>query len=173
MEDRNLIQIQHYHSPCGHLVLGSFDHQLCLCDWGLEKHRPLIDQRFRRIFNAEYVEDTSDVLEEAKRQLDEYFSKQRTKFNIPLLFIGTDFQKSVWKELLKISYGTTTSYGELAKRIGIPGAVRAVANANGANAISIFVPCHRVIGSNHSLTGYAGGLSAKRFLLDLESEKLL
>ena len=89
-------------------------------------------------------------------------------FDIPLLFIGTEFQKNVWHKLLEIPYGKTVSYGELAKLLGIPKAVRAVANANGANAISIFAPCHRVIGSDHSLTGYGGGLAAKRLLLDLE-----
>lgn len=83
-------------------------------------------------------------------------------FDVPLLFVGTDFQKTVWNELLNIPFGTTVSYGEMARRIGMPKAVRAVANANGANAMSIFVPCHRVIGSNRSLTGYGGGLEAKQ-----------
>ena len=85
-----------------------------------------------------------------------------------MLFVGTDFQKKVWSELLKIPFGETISYGKMATRIGMPKAVRAVANANGANAISIFAPCHRVIGSDHSLTGYGGGLDAKRELLELE-----
>jgi len=92
---------------------------------------------------------------------------------VPLLFVGTDFQKTVWNELLKIPFGKTISYGEMAKHIGRPQAVRAVANANGANSISIFAPCHRVIGSDHSLTGYGGGLSAKKFLLELESQPRL
>ena len=83
--------------------------------------------------------------------------------------MDTDFQKKVWDELLKIPYGQTISYGEMARRIGMPKAVRAVANANGANAISILAPCHRVIGSDGSLTGYGGGLAAKRMLLELEA----
>ena len=87
---------------------------------------------------------------------------------VPLLFVGTEFQKSVWYKLLEIPYGSTVSYGELAKQLDLPKAVRAVAAANGANAISIFAPCHRVIGSNHSLVGYGGGLPAKKRLLDLE-----
>ena len=82
--------------------------------------------------------------------------------------IGTDFQKTVWSELLKIPFGTSVSYGEVARRIGRPAAVRAVANANGANPMSIFVPCHRVIGSDRSLTGYGGGLGSKQRLLELE-----
>ena len=92
-----------------------------------------------------------------------------TTFDIPILFTGTDFQKKVWHKLLEIPYGQTLSYGEMTKRLDIPNAVRAVANANGANAISIFVPCHRVIGSDRSLTGYGGGLAAKKYLLELES----
>ena len=87
---------------------------------------------------------------------------------MPLLFAGTDFQQAVWRQLLEIPYGQTISYGEMARRLGIPKAVRAVANANGANAICLFAPCHRVIGSNGSLTGFGGGLDAKKFLLKLE-----
>ncbi len=110
----------------------------------------------------------SGVIEKAALQLDEYFNGTRRSFDIPLLFVGTEFQKRVWNELLTIPYATPLSYGELARRIGMPSAVRAVANANGANAISIFVPCHRIIGTDRSLTGYGGGLPAKRHLLDVE-----
>lgn len=88
-----------------------------------------------------------------------------------MLFVGTAFQKRVWSELLRVPYGATVSYGEMARNIGMPKAVRAVANANGANPISIIAPCHRVIGSDGSLTGYGGGLETKRFLLELESPK--
>lgn len=88
-------------------------------------------------------------------------------------FGGTDFQKTVWNELLKIPFGKTISCGEMARRIGMSKAVRAVANANGANSMSIFVPCHRIIGSDHLLTGYGGGLLAKKFLLELESQPCL
>lgn len=114
------------------------------------------------------AEGTSVVIEEAAAQLDEYFAGRRSTFSVPLVFAGTDFQKRVWNELLKIQYGETVSYGEMARRIGKSEAVRAVANANAANALSIFAPCHRVIGSNRSLTGYAGGLDTKRRLLILE-----
>ena len=100
--------------------------------------------------------------------MDEYFRRERRAFDIPLLFAGTEFQNKVWDMLLQIPYGRTVSYAGMALSLGIPKAVRAVANANGANAISIFAPCHRVIGSNGSLTGYGGGLDAKRFLLELE-----
>ena len=165
----NKIRIQRYHSPCGDLMLGSFEDKLCLCDWATEKHRDIVDIRLRKMLQTGYEESSSSVIEETRRQLDEYFEGKRTTFNLPLLFAGTEFQKNVWYELLKIPYATTISYSELAKRLNIPLAVRAVANANGANGISIIVPCHRVIGSNHSLTGYAGGLDAKKKLLELES----
>ena len=158
----------HYRFPCGEMMLGSFDGKLCLCDWADGRRRASVDQRLQRILNAEYVEGSSDVIERARQQLDKYFLNKRREFDIPLLFVGTDFQKKVWNELLKIPYGKAISYGDLAQRIGMPNAVRAVANANAVNAISIIAPCHRVIGSNGSLTGYGGGLERKRFLLDLE-----
>lgn len=167
----HVIQIQRYHSPCGDLMLGSFEDKLCLCDWAVEKPRDIVDIRLRKILQAGYEEKTSDVIQKGGKQLDEYFAGERTAFDIPLLFVGTDFQKKVWHKLLEIPYGSTVSYGELAKRLGMPKSVRAVANANGANALSIFAPCHRVIGSDRSLTGYAGGLEAKKELLNLEQDK--
>ena len=168
MKDKNIIKVMHYRFPCGEMMLGSFDGRLCLCDWIDSRRRASVDQRLQRILNANYVEGSSDVIEKAKYQLDEYFLSKRREFDIPLLFIGTDFQKKVWNELLNIPYGATVSYGELAGRIGMPNAVRAIANANAVNAISIIAPCHRVIGSNGSLTGYGGGLERKSFLLELE-----
>ena len=109
-----------------------------------------------------------EVLRRTIRELDEYFRGERREFDIPLLLAGSDFQKRVWQQLPRIPYGQTVSYGELAAAIGSPKSVRAVANANGANAISIILPCHRVIGSDGRLTGYGGGLRAKQYLLDLE-----
>ena len=169
---KNKIEIEKYVFPCGTLILGSFDGKLCLCDWADGRRRASVDQRLKRILNANYVEGSSDVIEKARQQLDEYFLSKRREFDIPLLFVGTDFQKKVWNELLKTPYGATVSYGELAMRIGMPNAVRAVANANAVNALSIIAPCHRVIGSNGSLTGYGGGLERKRFLLELEKNNL-
>lgn len=169
-KNKHIIQVQRYHSPYGDLMLGAWEDKLCLCDWAVEKHRNLIDRRLRQLLQADYEEASSDTLKEAARQLDEYFQKKRTAFDVPLLFTGTDFQAKVWRKLLEIPYGHTVSYGRLAHMLDIPKAVRAVANANGANAISIFVPCHRVIGSDRSLTGYGGGLAAKKALLDLEMD---
>lgn len=164
-----MIQIQYYQSPCGELILGSYKGKLCLCDWQNEERRRLIDERIQKGLQAQYIEKESETIANAITQLDEYFNHKRKTFDIPLLFIGTDFQKSVWDELLNIPYGTTVSYAGLSQRLGNPKAIRAVAAANGANAISIIVPCHRVIGSNLKLTGYAGGLPAKKLLLELES----
>ncbi len=111
------------------------------------------------------------ALTEAARQLGEYFRGERRRFDLPLAFAGTDFQKQVWQALLAIPYGETRSYGDIARQIGSPDAVRAVGAANGRNPISIVAPCHRVIGASGALTGFAGGLEAKRYLLALESRE--
>ena len=111
---------------------------------------------------------TPSALPEVKRQLEQYFAGRRRKFDLRLAPQGTAFQRKVWKELLKIPYGKTLSYGSLAGRIGDPRAARAVGTANGRNPISIIIPCHRVIGSTGRLTGYAGGLKVKEALLRLE-----
>ena len=166
--NRNIL-VQTYIAPCGTLLLGSFHDKLCLCNWTEGKHPGRVDRRLQAKLAACYMPQASDITQAAARQLDEYFLGQRKSFDLPLLFAGSSFQESVWKQLMDIPYGQTVSYGEIARRIGRPTAVRAVANANGANAISIFAPCHRVIGNDHSLTGYGGGIEAKRFLLCLES----
>ena len=114
------------------------------------------------------MEEPSELTRRAVQELDEFFVKKRQVFDLPLLPVGTDFQKQVWNQLLKIPYGQTLSYRQESLALGMPEAVRAIANANGANALSIIIPCHRVIGHNGSLTGYGGGLAAKRFLLELE-----
>ena len=118
--------------------------------------------------NVEFTMASSAVIEQTVNQLDDYFAGHLTAFNIPLHPVGTDFQRRVWKALLDIPFGQTRSYMEIAKSIGNPQGVRAVAQAIGANGIGIIIPCHRVIGSNHSLTGFAGGLDKKQLLLQLE-----
>lgn len=169
MKGQNRIITGIYESPCGTLMLGSLADRLCLCDWHVgPEHNNRVNGRLRRMLGAELEEGSSPVIGSAITQLDEYFAGARREFDVPLLFAGTDFQKRVWAALLTIPYGQTISYGEMARQISMPAAVRAVANANGANAISIFVPCHRVIGSDRKLTGYAGGLAAKTFLLQME-----
>lgn len=106
-----------------------------------------------------------------REQLAEYFAGERTTFDVPLVMDGPPFQRRVWSALCKIPYGTTTSYGELARRVGKPSAARAVGLANGRNPVAVIVPCHRVIGADGSLTGYGGGLERKRFLLGLEAQQ--
>jgi len=148
--------------------LGSFKDKLCLADWRYRKTRKTIDTRIQKELSGEYVEEETDITKQTKLQLNEYFKGKRKEFTIPLLFAGTDFQKKVWNALLKIPYGKTESYSGLSKISGNEKAVRAVASANGANAISIIVPCHRVIGCKGDLVGYAGGLQTKKKLLNLE-----
>ncbi len=170
MNNRKQTNIQYYDSPCGRLVLASVGNELCLCDWndmpGAERNM----RRLAKYVKAEFNIETSSVLEETKRQLDEYFTGKRKSFDIQLRMVGTRFQQQVWNALLNIPYGATRSYKDIAQSIGKPQAARAVAGAIGANGISILIPCHRVIGSDHSLTGYAGGLEAKRMLLGIETQ---
>lgn len=167
----NLISLQHYDSPCGRLVLASFADRLCLCDWSDNPFAERNRRRIEKYLKATSKTETTSVLEETKRQLDEYFAGKRKAFDIQLCLVGTDFQHKVWNALRSIPYGSTKSYKDIAQCIGKPKAVRAVAGAIGANAISILIPCHRVIGSDHSLTGYAGGLEAKRGLLGMETQE--
>lgn len=162
------IAIRFHSTPCGELILGTCEDRLCLCDWRYRAKRRAIDARLRKALRAEFAESDNPLLDETQHQLRDYFSSSRKQFDIPLLPVGTDFQKRVWAQLLKIPYGTTLSYLDLAAQLGHNKAVRAVANANGANALSILVPCHRIIGSNGELVGYAGGLRAKEHLLNLE-----
>ncbi len=165
---KEVINIQFYKTPVGELILGSYQNKICLADWRFRKMRNTIDTRICKKLNAVFTENTSDIIEKTKEQLHEYFTKKRTKFDLNLLLIGTDFQKKVWLELQKIPFGKTYSYLELSKNINNEKAIRAVASANGANAISIIIPCHRIIGSNGKLVGYAGGIPAKKKLLNLE-----
>ena len=163
-----MICIQYYNSPCGELILASMGNELCLCDWN---GMPCAERnlcRIGRYVNADFRTEPSSVIEQTKRQLDEYFAGSRKEFDIPLHPFGTDFQLQVWGALFDIPYGETRTYMEIALKIGNAKGVRAVAQAIGANGIDILIPCHRVVGSNNSLTGFAGGLDKKRFLLELE-----
>jgi methylated-DNA-[protein]-cysteine S-methyltransferase len=130
--------------------------------------RVSVDNRLKKGLNATFIEKDNQLLKETRKQLDEYFNMERKDFDIPLLMVGTDFQKSVWDALLEVPYGSTSTYLNLAKQINNEKAVRAVANANGANAIAIIIPCHRIIGTNGELIGFGGGLPLKKRLLKLE-----
>lgn len=149
-------------SPVGALKLVASDLGLAAILWPDDD-----PQRVR--FCALVESPEHPVLVEAQRQLGEYFAGARKVFSLPLDFAGTEFQRNVWSALLTIPYGETRSYGEIARQIGKPAAVRAVGAANGRNPLSIVAPCHRVIGSTGKLTGFAGGLGTKAFLLALEA----
>ena len=149
-------------SPVGRLTLVASDAGLAAVLW--ENDNP------RRVPLAVNGDDPKHpVLRETEKQLKEYFAGKRTAFDLPLDFHGTDFQKKVWRALLKIPFGQTRSYGQIARALGKPSAMRAVGAANGRNPISIIAPCHRVIGKDGQLTGFAGGLKAKAQLLALEA----
>lgn len=165
------ILTQTYKSPFGELVLGVFQDQLCLCDWKYRKMREAVDSRLVKGLQAEMEEGTHAVLDQTIQELEEYFAGKRNHFGVPVLTVGSDFQKSVWEALQRIPFGETRSYLQLSHDLGNPDAIRAVASANGANAISLLIPCHRIIGSDGSLVGYAGGLDAKKKLLKLEGAK--
>jgi len=164
----NQINIQYFKHPYAEFVLGSYDGKLCLCDFRYRKMRESVDNRIQRGLNATFVEQNDAVLESTKTQLEEYFLGERSVFDIPLLLVGTDFQKSVWNALAEVEYGESATYLDLAVSIGNEKAVRAVGSANGANGLAIIIPCHRIIGSQGELVGYGGGLSLKKRLLELE-----
>jgi len=149
-------------SPIGDLTLVATDGALSGVFMVGQRHRPPT-----QVFGLRDARPFPEVID----QLEMYFSGGRTTFDLELAAVGTPFQRSVWEALCRIPYGETASYGEVARSIGRPGASRAIGLANGSNPICIIVPCHRVVGSNGSLTGYGGGLERKRFLLDLEKRR--
>lgn len=153
-------------SPVGQLTLIARASRLAAVLWENEKPNRVVLKTVR-----EAVENP--VLLATERQLGEYFAGTRKCFELDLDFVGTEFQCKVWQALLTIPFGETRSYSDIARQIGCPKAVRAVGAANGKNPISVIVPCHRVIGASGSLTGYAGGLAAKQFLLALEGRQTL
>jgi methylated-DNA-[protein]-cysteine S-methyltransferase len=167
------INIQYYKNQYAHFILGSYEGKLCLLDFRYRKMRKTVDNRLKKGLNAQFVEQDDAILQETKKQLEAYFTMQRKSFDIPMITVGTEFQKKVWQALMKVPYGKTASYLQLARAIDNEKAVRAVASANGANAIGIIIPCHRIIGSNGELTGYGGGLPLKKRLLKLENNLLV
>lgn len=164
------ISIQYYPTPLGELILGSYRKNLCLCDWKNRKNRHAIDRRIAQGLNTGYTEASTPVIDQAIVEIAEYLDGSRRDFLTPVKLIGTEFQIKVWTAIRSLPYGKSISYTELAHGLGNNKAVRAVAMAVGANALSLFIPCHRVVGEDGSLTGYAGGISAKRSLLNLEYE---
>lgn len=162
------MQTKLINTPVGELKLVASQKGLAGVLWGAE------DRRLKLAIPITTTVDATknEILDATEAQLKEYFARKRKSFDLPLDFIGTEFQKSVWNALLDIPFGETKTYGEIANALGNPKAVRAVGAANGQNPISIIAPCHRVIGASGKLTGFAGGLEAKSFLLDLERKNV-
>jgi methylated-DNA-[protein]-cysteine S-methyltransferase len=152
----------YYDSPCGRMLLVADGDALCGAYFVGQKHFREVDPAWRR-------DPAWAPLVQARRQFDEYFAGKRKAFDVPLAPEGTPFQRAVWKAIAGVPFGATISYAELARRAGRPGSARAAGAATGRNPIGIIVPCHRIVGADGSLTGYAGGMDKKRALLALEA----
>ncbi|MDR2622217.1 MAG: methylated-DNA--[protein]-cysteine S-methyltransferase [Dysgonamonadaceae bacterium] len=163
------IDLKKIDSPIGLLNIAATEGGVCWLDFADKPTAAKRLESFAKTLNAGITHNDNLHISELEVQLKEYFEGKRKQFTVKLFIQGTPFQKKVWAALLEIPYGSTHSYKEQSVAIGMPKAVRAVANANGANPVSIVVPCHRVIGSNGLLTGYGGGLWRKKFLLELEA----
>lgn len=167
-KDKNVVNIIRFTTPIGPMFAAATQKGICLLEF---TDRRMLETEFkdlRKLFNAVILPGTNEQLELLQKELAEYFDGKRQTFTVVLDMPGTEFQKAVWNELVKIPYGETVSYKRQAIKLNKPLAVRAVANANGQNRVAIVIPCHRVIGEDGSLTGYGGGLSRKRWLIDLE-----
>lgn len=159
-------------SPIGSITIARTNKGICSITFG-ESTKTLMSLRLwsqRWLQQDELLRGEDPLLDSVKEELQQYFEGKRTEFSVPLDLHGTPFQKIVWQQLLKIPYGETRSYKEIAMAIDTPKAVRAIGGANHNNPISIIVPCHRVIGSNGALVGYGGGLTIKEQLLELEQQ---
>lgn len=163
------VVMQEIDSPVGVLVAGATGRGLCLLEF---RDREILETQIAKVrARVDSTETGSQsVLEQVKRELDEYFCGRRKTFSVPLVYPGTPFQSKVWNALRMIPFGVTISYEELAQRVGSPAGQRAAGHANGQNPIAIIIPCHRVINKDGKLGGYGGGLWRKRILLDLERD---
>ena len=166
--DRDVVFLAWLPSPLGPLIAGATQDGVCLLEFTDRRMLEAQFQTIRKAFGTPVVPGTNSHLERLQGELQGYFEGQVQTFSVPLVYPGTDFQRCVWNELLKIPYGQTRSYQELAQAVGDAGAVRAVGRANGLNRIAILIPCHRIINKNGGLGGYGGGLRRKQFLLNLE-----
>ncbi|MGD0753454.1 MAG: methylated-DNA--[protein]-cysteine S-methyltransferase [Bacteroidales bacterium] len=157
-------------TPLGEMVAAATEEGVCLLEFNDRKMLPTEYKDLTRLLKTTFEEGENRHLKALKKQLKEYFDGKRKEFTIPLVTPGSEFQRAVWKELQNIQFGSTRSYQEQAIALNKPDSIRAVANANGMNRISIVIPCHRVIGSDGRLTGYGGGLKRKKWLLDHEKK---
>ena len=163
-----MIFLNHIDTPVGKMRIGASDEGICLFDFQYRKSIDSIMKRIKTLSGKKFTEGEHPYFKLLEQQINEYFLGIRKEFDLPLHLVGTPFQKSVWEGLLQIPYGETRSYKQQSIFLGNEKAIRAVATANGENGIAIIIPCHRVIGTNGSLTGYGGGLQRKKWLLDLE-----
>jgi len=166
--DQATVSVTRVLTPLGPMLVGATHDRLCLAEFADRRMLATQIERLRKRFGCAVVPGANEVIELFADELERWFDGDLREFTTPLADPGTDFQRQVWQALRAIPYGRTTSYGELARTIGRPQAVRAVARANGDNRLAIIIPCHRVIGSDGRLTGYGGGLWRKRRLLDHE-----
>ena len=165
-----MIITKHITTPLGKMIAGATDEGICLFDFEFRKMMPAIRKRISSFLQDDFVEGEHELIEQLQGQINEYFKGDRQQFDLPLLLTGTAFQQKVWEALHTIPYGSTRSYMQQTKVLGDEKAIRDVARANGENCLAIIVPCHRVVGSDGSLTGYAGGLKAKKWLLEHEAK---
>lgn len=163
-----IVYLNRISTPLGPMLVGASEKYLCLLEFTDRRMLETQLKRLTRKMNCAFVPGSNSITEEVNLQIREYFAGRLKKFSAPIATPGTSFQQAVWRQLTKIPYGQTRSYGEQAKAIAQPRAVRAVARANGDNRIAIIIPCHRVIGANGNLCGYGGGLWRKKYLLNLE-----
>jgi len=168
LDASTVISVTRVTTPLGPMLLGATEEAVCLLEFVDRRMLPRQIQRLRRGLGAVFVQGENPVVREASRELRAWFEGSLRDFSVPLRPCGSPFQLRVWEELGRIPYGTTASYGDIAMCVDRPQAVRAVGTANGANAIAIMIPCHRVIGADGRLSGYGGGLWRKQRLLDLE-----
>ena len=167
-ESATTVHVREIDTPIGPMTLGATDHAVVLADFSLRAMMPAQLATTRRRIGPTVAGDTP-LLDRLETQLREYLAGERRDFDLPIETPGSAFQERVWSELRRVPYGETISYRELALRVDSPQAPRAVGRANGSNRLAIIIPCHRVIAAGGGLGGYGGGLTAKRFLLDLES----
>jgi AraC family transcriptional regulator of adaptative response/methylated-DNA-[protein]-cysteine methyltransferase len=165
-----MIITKHIHTPLGKMIAGATDDGICLFDFEFRKMMPSIRKRISSFLQDDFEAGDHPHFTTLQQQVNEYFGGERQSFDLPLLMTGTDFQLRVWDALHTIPYGSTRSYMQQTRVLGDEKAIRAVARANGENCLAIIVPCHRVVGSDGSLTGYAGGLKAKKWLLEHEAK---
>ena len=163
-----VIDLKRIETPIGTMIACGDSNGICMLEFSDRKALPTELKQISKHFDANIIQGENPHFITLEKELKEYFEGKRTEFSVPLSPVGTDFQKQVWEVLRTIPYGTTRSYQEQANILGNPKGVRAVANANGLNKISIIIPCHRVIGSDGKLTGYGGGIWRKQKLLELE-----